>query len=67
MTNAINTNADAITEEAATDSSRPFNTDLNWKRSGGLIRSTVYGIAFAVGNFLLITTVSYDYAVANIA
>ena len=67
MTNAINTNADAITADAATDSSSSFTTDLNWKRSAGIIRPTVYGSAFVIVNFLLITAVSYDYALASVA
>jgi hypothetical protein len=61
MTNAININT-----AAASATTSAITTGLNWKRTGGLVRPIVYGLAFAALNFLLIVSVSYDYGMANV-
>jgi len=59
MTDAIN-----ITADVASETSSTFIAHLKGKRTTA---RTGCRLAFAVFSFLLITAVSYDYAVASIA
>ena len=39
----------------------------SWQRTTSLARPVAYGLAFVFVNFLFITAVSYDYAIATVA
>ena len=58
------THATNITAGAASGSRTSHSP---WQRTTSLARPVAYGLVFAFVNFLFITAVSYDYAIASVA